>query len=62
MRKRLTGMVFLMADGLNLAVGPCLANVNQVVNFVNSRYIEHLLRSGGLLCHASACARRPVPL
>jgi HprK-related kinase B len=55
-RKRLTGMVFFMADGLNLAVGPCLANVNQVVNFVNSRYIEHLLKRGGLLCHASACA------
>ena len=56
-RKRLTGMVFLMAADVNLAVGPCLANANQVVNFVNGRYIEHLLRRGGLLCHASACAK-----
>jgi HprK-related kinase B len=58
-RKRLTGMAFIMADQLNLAVGPCLANANQVVNFVNSRYIERLLKRGGLLCHASACARGP---
>ncbi len=56
-RKRLTGMVFLMGAGENLAVGPCLANVNQVVNFINSRYIEVLLRRGGLLCHASAVTR-----
>jgi HprK-related kinase B len=56
-RKRLTGMAFLMAEGLNVAVGHCVANVNQVVNFVNSRYTELLLRQKGLLCHASAVAQ-----
>jgi len=55
-RKRLTGMVFLLGDGLNLAVGPCQANDNQVVNFINSRHIQWLLDRGRLLCHAAAVA------
>jgi HprK-related kinase B len=53
-RKRLTGMVFVFGDGQNLAVGPCMDNLNQVINFVNNRYIEWLLcNNGGLLGHAS---------
>jgi HprK-related kinase B len=55
-RKRLTGMVFLFGGGLNLAVGPCEANPNQIVNFINNRYIEHKLHRGCLLGHSAAVA------
>jgi HprK-related kinase B len=53
-RKRLTGMVFLFGGQTNLALGPCDLNVNQVVNFINNRYIQYLLHNGCLLCHAAA--------
>lgn len=52
-RKRLTGMTFLFGGGFNLAVGPCLANDNQVVNFINNRFIECLVHGGCLLFHAA---------
>jgi HprK-related kinase B len=52
-RKRLTGMVFIFGGDGNLAFGPCQANLNQVVNFINNRYIEWLLCQGGLLGHAA---------
>jgi HprK-related kinase B len=55
--KRLTGMVFLMGRGLHLAYGPCLANDNQVVNFINSRHIQWMLERGWLLCHASGVSQ-----
>ncbi len=55
-RKRLTGMVFLLGGEVNLALGPCLENDNQVVNFINSRYIQFMLERGHLLCHAAAVA------
>lgn len=53
-RKRLTGMVFLFGRGQNLAIGPCLDNLNQVINFINNRYIEWELCKGSLLGHAAA--------
>lgn len=56
-RKRLTGMMFLMGRDLHLAYGPCLANDNQVVNFINSRHIQWMLERGWLLCHASGVSR-----
>ena len=52
-RKRLTDMILLFNGRYNLAVGPCLANSNQVVNFINNRFIEWMLRRGSLLAHAS---------
>jgi len=55
-RKRLTGMVFIFGQGENLAVGPCLENANQVVNFINNRFIEWKLNQGGLLGHAAGVA------
>jgi len=55
-RKTLTGMVFLFGHKLNVALGPCLANANQVVNFINNRYIEYKLHQGCLLGHAAAVA------
>ena len=56
-RKRLTGMVFVFGQGENACVGPCAANANQVVNFINNRHIEFLLNQGCLLGHASGVAR-----
>ncbi|MFZ5587923.1 MAG: HprK-related kinase B [Thermodesulfobacteriota bacterium] len=52
-RKRLTGMCFIFGADLHLAAGPCVANANQVVNFINSRHIQWLLDRGGLLFHAA---------
>lgn len=52
-RKRLTGMVFAFGPGGHLAVGPCLANINQVVNFINNRLIQLELNQGCLLGHAA---------
>ncbi len=52
-RKRLTDMLFIFGDGDNLAIGPCAANDNQVVNFINNRFIEWKLNRGGLLGHAA---------
>jgi HprK-related kinase B len=55
-RKRLTGLVLLFGGELNLAAGPCEANDNQVINFINNRYIEWCLARGGLLFHAAGVA------
>jgi HprK-related kinase B len=57
-RKKLTGMVFIFGGGENCVIGPCMANLNQVINFINNRYIEWLLcNNGGLLGHASGVVR-----
>ncbi|MFP4071206.1 MAG: HprK-related kinase B [Desulfovibrionales bacterium] len=61
-RKKLTGMVFVFGGGDNLAIGPCTANPNQVVNFVNNRFIEWRLNRGGLLGHAAGITHRGVGL
>lgn len=53
-RKRLTGMVFFFGGADNTAIGPCLANTNQVVNFINNRFISWKLKQGCLLGHAAA--------
>jgi len=53
-RKRLTGLVLVFGGGLNAAIGPCLANDNQVINFINNRLIERELDRGALLLHAAA--------
>jgi HprK-related kinase B len=52
-RKRLTDMVFAFGGSRNLAVGPCLDNPNQVVNFINNRFIQCKLEEGCLLGHAA---------
>ncbi len=52
-RKRLTDMLFLFGGGTNLALGPCLENPNQVVNFINNRFLEKKLNQGCLLGHAA---------
>ncbi|MFH0823922.1 MAG: HprK-related kinase B [Pseudomonadota bacterium] len=55
-RKRLTGMLFLFGGCTNIAVGQCVENYNQVVNFINNRFIQWLLYRGGRLFHAAAVA------
>lgn len=56
-KKRLTGMYFAFGDDINIACGPCAENDNQVVNFINNRFIEKMLKSGYLLFHSAAvCA------
>ncbi len=52
-RKRLTGMVFVFGGEDSLAIGPCLDNANQVINFINNRFISWKLRQGCLLGHAA---------
>ena len=52
-RKRLTGMVFIFGCQVNLALGPCLENPNQVINFINNRQIQWELEQGALLAHAA---------
>jgi len=55
-RKKQTGLVFFFNDDRNIAWGPCAANANQVINFINARYIEQQLRSGWRLAHAAGVA------
>ncbi len=52
-RKRLTGMLFVFGGSDHCCVGPCLNNVNQVVNFINNRFIQDQLHQGALLGHAA---------
>ena len=55
-RKRLTGMVFVFGGDRHVAIGPCVQNDNQVVNFINNRFIEFLIKGGCLLFHAAGVA------
>jgi HprK-related kinase B len=48
-----TGMQFLIGDNLRVACGDCLANPNQIVNFINFQYTAHLMNRGRVLCHAA---------
>ncbi len=56
-RKVKTGMVFLLGSAVRLAVGPCLENTPQVVNFINNTFIEAVIKQGALLFHAAGVAR-----
>lgn len=53
LRKITTGMVFIYGEDDHLAIGPCLENSNQVINFINALHIEHMLKKGCLLGHAA---------
>ncbi|MCU7940018.1 MAG: HprK-related kinase B [gamma proteobacterium symbiont of Bathyaustriella thionipta] len=52
-RKVRTGMVFLQSEKTIIAAGPCIQNDNQVINFINSQYMNWLQQHGWLICHAS---------
>jgi HprK-related kinase B len=49
-----TGMLFLQSEQRRIAVGPCLANDNQVINFINAQIMNHLQQQDWLICHAAA--------
>ena len=48
-----TGMVFYQSPEEPLAIGPCLVNDNQVINFINAQYMNNLQQNGALILHAS---------
>ncbi|TIH13224.1 HprK-related kinase B [Marinifilum sp. JC120] len=51
--KRLTGMIFIFGGGVNIAIGPCIENSSQLINFINNRFIEYKLKKGCFLGHAA---------
>ena len=51
--KRITGMIFAFGGDENIAIGPCIENSNQLINFINNRFIEYKLNNGSLLGHAA---------
>ncbi|MDO9631492.1 MAG: HprK-related kinase B [Humidesulfovibrio sp.] len=61
-RKQATGMLFLFGQGgnltVNIALGPCAQNRNQLVNFLCARYMERRLAVGWMLGHAAGVARQ----
>ena len=57
-RKVRTGMVFLQSESHRIAAGPCLQNSNQVINFINSQYMNWLQHRGWLICHAAGLVHR----
>jgi len=48
-----TGMIFLQSPGARIAAGPCSELDNQVINFINSQYMNWLQQHDWLICHAS---------
>jgi HprK-related kinase B len=57
-RKLRTGMVFLQSEDHVIAAGPCLKYDNQVINFINSQYMNWLQNRGWLICHAAGLVYR----
>ena len=57
-RKVRTGMVFLQGERNRIAAGPCLRYNNQVINFINSQYMNWLQNRGWLICHAAGLVYR----
>ena len=52
-RKLRTGMVFLQSGKILVAAGPCREYDNQVINFINSQYMNWLQHRDWLICHAA---------
>ncbi len=53
-RKVRTGMLFLQSSRYRIATGPCLDHLSQVLNFINSQYMNWLQQQGWLIAHAAA--------
>ncbi|MFP4459685.1 MAG: HprK-related kinase B [Candidatus Zixiibacteriota bacterium] len=53
-RKIRTDMLILFDKNRNLIIGPASKNLNQVVNFINNRFIERKINEGHILLHAAA--------
>lgn len=56
-RKVRTGMVFVQGPDVGVAAGECLRHDNQVINFINAQYMNHLQQQGWLICHAAGLVR-----
>ena len=56
LRNRITHMTYIIGSTEHCIAGPCLETKNQVVNFINSRFINHKVNSGYLLGHGSGVA------
>ncbi len=52
-----TGMLFLQSRQSLVAAGPCIEYDNQVINFINSQFLNWLQNDGYILCHAAALSR-----
>ncbi len=52
-RKVRTGMVFLQSETRRIAAGPCQRYDNQVINFINSQYMNWLQHRDWVICHAA---------
>jgi len=52
-RKVRTGMVFLQSEQERIAAGPCIEYDNQVINYIDSQYMNWLQNNGWIICHAS---------
>ena len=52
-----TGMLFLQSSDVLIAAGHCVEYDNQVINFINSQFLNWLQNDGYLLCHAAALSR-----
>ncbi len=52
-----TGMLFLQSEKYRIAAGPCLHYDSQLINFINTQYMNWLQQRDWLICHASALAR-----
>jgi HprK-related kinase B len=57
LRKVRTGMVFLQSEDKRIAVGPCLRHDNQLINFINSQFMNRLQQDGWLICHAAGLVK-----
>ncbi len=55
-RKLRTGMVFLFNKTSNIVIGECLRYTNQLINFINDRYMQWRLDRGGVLLHGAGVA------
>lgn len=53
-QKLRTGMLFLQSVDHRVAVGPCLSNDNQVINFINAQWMNGFQQQGWQICHAAA--------
>ncbi|SNT28030.1 HprK-related kinase B [Tropicimonas sediminicola] len=49
-----TGVTFLQSADRAIAFGPCAAHPNQVINFVNTQFLNACQRQGWEICHAAA--------
>lgn len=52
-RKIRTSMMFLIGGRRQVAVGPCFTNRNQIINFIDSRFLGHRMGQGCILFHAA---------